>query len=1253
MRNLAVTLFLLAVVFVTPMTLHAQDVSAMTGVVTDSTGAALPGTTVTLTNSQTGLSFTQTSDGSGTYRFTNIPPGPGYSVGFAHAGFATSTVDNVYLNVAITRTQNVKLSAGERQTVEVSASNSGVTLNTTDASVGNNFDATLLNNLPVQARDNPAALFTLQPGVTLNGAVTGARVDQDNVTLDGLDVNDFATGNAFVIVAKAPIDSIQEFRGITAGFPTNSGPGGGGQFQLVTKSGTNNFHGNINEYHRDVSTVANDWFNNNSGIARPKYIQNQFGGGVGGPIKHDRAFFFFDFNDSRIIQTTSIIRTVPLDSYRNGNLSYIRAVSSTTGAACLATSRENTTPDCIGTLTPAQVTALDPAGIGENQALFTAINGRFPHANDVTGGDGVNTGAFRFNAPNDSFETNYVGRLDYNLTSKIKLFARANVIRQNAVQFPVEFPGDPETNPFIDRSYAYVGGITWALGANKFNNFYYGQTVADPSFPNTYNPQGLNPLSFTGVNVTFLSNTFFSPANSQGRHVPIPVIGDDFTWVKGNHSMAFGGTFKYITSQSNTKLDYNTYAIGLGGNVNGLTASLRPAAIRGGTTAPLIYDNAFAFALGRVGAISSNFNYDNQGNPLPQGTGDDRSYRYYQTQLYVGDTWKVFPSLTLSYGLNWQIFSVPYELHGLESVENFTFDDYFNARVAQSSAGKTGNSAVPLISYVLGGKANNGPDLYHQSNHDIAPRFAFAFNPAWERKMVVNGGAGIVYDRTVINAVQFQQDQYSYLFQQSINTTYGTTTDPVGSLKTDPRIGANFALPAVTPPPAIQAPYQPFVSAGVPGGLQNGQAFNQAIDPNLKTPYSIGFNAGVQYELPSHFILKASYVGRLGRRLLAQADANQVIDFADPASGQLLSSAFAAVTTQLRSGTSAVNLPAQPFFEHVVIPGIGASQTYKDSAGVVHHYANNTDFLANVLGGLAINGDIADFVQGISSLTPPNVGMAAQFSENTFFTNKGVSNYNGLLVTLTKNLSHGLQFDVNYTYSHSIDNTSLVANTSAAAGYGFVCDVLRTYLCVGNSDFDVKHILAADVSYALPFGRGRTFGGHTPTWLNEVIGGWDVSGITRARSGVAFGTVSSAFVAGYANNAPAILVGDKSLVAEHTHKTADGSVQVFADQAAAQGAFVGPIGFNIGARNNLRGPKFFNQDMGLAKTFGILPDHGVNLKFRADAFNVFNHPNFATPLDGSNAVDFTNSSFGQITATTNAGGTSPFRVAQFSLRVEF
>ncbi len=142
--------------------------------------------------------------------------------------------------------------------VKVNSNALGVTLNTTDASIGNNFQVSKLNDLPVYNRASPAVLFTLQPGITLSGATTGARVDQNNVTVDGLDVNDFATGNFGAITGNAPVDSVQEFRGTTAGFTADSGPGGGGQFQLITRSGTNTWHGQVNEYHRDNSTTAND-----------------------------------------------------------------------------------------------------------------------------------------------------------------------------------------------------------------------------------------------------------------------------------------------------------------------------------------------------------------------------------------------------------------------------------------------------------------------------------------------------------------------------------------------------------------------------------------------------------------------------------------------------------------------------------------------------------------------------------------------------------------------------------------------------------------------------------------------------------------------------------------------------------------------------------------------------------------------------------------------------------------------------------
>ncbi len=1241
------TLFVLAFVLRNP--LHAQDVSSVTGVVTDATGAVIPGASVTLSNATTGVSYKAVANSVGSYRIVNVPPGPGYRESFSAPGFSATEISDIYLNVGTTRTQDAKLRAGENQQVDVSASSQNVTINTTDASVGNNFDVQLVNELPVQNRDSPAALFTLQPGVTLSGSTTGARVDQNNVTLDGLDVNDFATGSAFAVVGKAPVDSVQEFRGTTGGFPVNSGPGGGGQFQLVTKSGTNQFHGLLNEYHRDTSTVANDWFNNNSTpvVARPALIRNQFGGNLGGPILRDKLFFFFDFNESRIIQNAQVHRTVPLDSFRNGTLSYIRNKDAATGATCTGASRQNTTPNCIGSLNAAQVAALDPQHIGFDTAFLASVFSRFPHANDLTGGDGINTGYFRFNAPTPDYETNYVGKVDYTITPKMKLFARFSIVRENGTESAFQFPGDPATSPVIDRSYAVVLGHNWQIGTNKVNDIYLGETVSQLSFPNTYNPQGTNVLTFGDGTTTLLSDAYTSPINAQGRRIPIPVLGDDFSWQKGSHTISLGGTFKDIDSHSFTKLDYNTITIGLGGNTLGLTSSLRPADIRtAGTTASNTYDSAFAFALGRIGSIGSAYNYNNAGVALPQGTGDIRKYRYYQTELYAGDTWKVTPSLTLSYGVNYQIFSVPYELQGLESVEPLTFNQYFSARVAQSAAGKTGNSTVPLITYVLGGKANNGPSFYQPSYKDIAPRFAFAYNPSFDRKTVFNGGAGVVYDRTVVNAVQYQQDQHSYLFQQSNTTPFGVLNMPVQSLATDPRLLANNALPpaaAVQPPPAIKAPYQPFVDpVNGPYGLVNGNAFNTIIDPALKTPYSIEYNAGVQHEFVGGFVMKLNYVGRLGRRLLAQADANQIIDFTDPKSGQLLSSAFANVTTQLRAGANSANLPAQPFFEDLVAPGIG----------VANGYPNNTSFLADNLGGIPANGDFADFVQAISGLTPPNLGMAAQFSENTFYTNKGFSTYNGLLATLQKNLTHGLQFDVNYTWAHSIDNVSLIANQGASAGYGFVCDVLRPRLCRGNSDFDTTHYISADFTYQLPFGRGRQFVSNIPRWLNEAVGGWDISGISQYHSGVAFGTVSNAFVAGYSNDAPATFIGtNRAVIDAHPHKipagqVGAGSVNLFSSGPSAANLYTGPVGFNIGSRNDLRGPRFVNQNFGLAKNFPIVGDK-VNLKFRADAFNALNHPSFSNPVNLT-ANDITSGSFGQITSTASTA-----RVIQLALRLEF
>ena len=1222
--------------------LRAQDTASITGIVTDSSGAVVPSVQITLTNPATGVKYQGVTNQEGSYTINEVRPGPGYTASFSRDGFQSTTVTGIYLNVSATRTQNVEMKVGNVvQTVAVSAANQDVTVDTSDATVGNNFQVQFLDELPIANRDSPAALFTQQPGVTLDGAVTGARVDQDNVTLDGLDVNDNETGNFGAIVANAPVDSVQEFRGTTAGELASAGEGGGGQYELVTRSGTNQFHGSLVEYHRDTDLEANDWFNNNDGVPRPPLIRNQFGGNFGGPILKNKLFFFFDYNGRRDTLSNLVERTVPMNNFRSGTLSYINSSGGTE------------------TLTSAQVAALDPSGIGFDQDLLTFINQRYPVANDLSGaaGDTINTAGFRFNAPFPYKEDDYVARLDYNLNARMKLFIVGHDTQTNGTQNPIEFPGDPETYPFLDKSYSWVVGHSWTIGTNMLNQAEGGLTFENYNFPNTYNPPGVNQFQTFGGNGSggaILSAPYARAINAQSRTFPIPIVKDDFSWEKGRHSLTLGGTFKWETPHNNTILDYNSPTIGLGGYIDGLTAAQRPADIGSGN-ATALYDSAFALALAPYTAVSATYNYDAQGNPVPQGTGAIRDYRYYETELYAGDTWKVTPSLTLSYGLRWQNYTVPYEIHGLESVDQMgtpggtldsvdqtTFDNYFGTRITQSAAGISGNLSVPLFDYILGGKANHAPGLYHTDNKDFAPRFAFAWSPSFDRKSVFSGGGGIVYDHTVVNAILYQQTQFSYVFEAGIAQPLGVPNNTAATLQQDPRFTTISSPPAPPAAPAITKPFYPYVTGSgagaTPNGLANGNAFNEMIDPSFKTPYSIQFNFGWQHQFPQGYILKTAYAGRLGRRLMAQADTSQLIDFPDTASGQLYSSAFKNMSLQLRSGVNPLNVAAQPWYEDVLPPGLGTSLGYSSNTALV---AYNTQ-------PYGTRGDFADdtFLLSAFGILPPNVGMDSQFDENTMYTNKGFSSYNGLLTTLHKNFGYGLQFDLNYTWSHSIDNVSVTANTVAYGGYGFICDALRPRECRGNSDFDVANNLSGNFIYDLPFGHGRTFGAGIPTWANEIVGGWIVSGLPSWHTGNPYFAAANAFVAGYANDAPAILTGPISDLKTRVNGGNGQPLLAYSSVTKANADYTGPLGFEIGSRNNLRGPGYVDMDLGLGKTFPLWEQ--TSLKFRGDAFDVLNHPNFAAPC-----TDITDASclFGVISGTTGTGESS--RVLQVAARFEF
>jgi hypothetical protein len=1210
----------------------AQSTSSVTGVVRDPTGAAIAGVDVKLTDTKTSQEWTTKTSDEGVYSFLKVPPGQAYMLTFGATGFETLVVNNVALGVANTETYNVQLTIGQISTTVNITAEAGATLNTTDASIGNVIEERRLKELPIQIRNSPAALIGLQPGVVGNnvgasgssriGSVTGARADQGNITIDGIDANDQATGQFAATVGNAPIDAIQEFRAVSTNPTAAEGRSSGGQVELVTKSGTNEFHGNVREYNRTAATAANSFFNNKSGIERPQLTRNQFGGSIGGPIIRDTLFFFFDYEGRRDAQGVSYLRTVPLDSLRAGNINYINNAGG------------------VSTLTPAQIAALDPQGIGPDASLLSFINGRYPRANDLTAGDGLNTGGFRFNAPSSRKDNTYTNRIDYNFSEKQKFFGRWNIARRiqtdtvNSVA--AQFPDDPETAQIVVRDYAWVVGHNWVPNSSIVNQATVGVSRSGLLFPRNFKPSFPNSFTF-GAGLT----APYAGFSEQDRFVTVPTIRDDLSWVKGNHSLAFGGSFKPIDSKSGLTNDFNFITVGLGGRLAALDATLRPANIAAtNTTATGNYDSAFTFLLGRYAQVGTNFNYDVSGTAFAPGTGKHRDYRYDELELYAQDNWKIRNDLTLTFGVRWHLMPAPYEKNGFQAGQDVDMRSLFDIRQRNNALGISGADVEPLLRYDLIGKGNNARSLYETDLNNFAPRFSFAYNPSFtdgilgtlfgDRKTVLRGGGSVVYDRPG-GAITFIQDQVSYLFDNSATTQF-PATNPTAALLNNPRFTDINSSPVNNVAPVITRPFTPFVFGNSPEGLATGE-FNYAVDQRFRTPYSIQYSVGFQRELPGNFILDLAYVGRQGRKLFSQADVAQVLNFRDPASGQFLFDAFNALQAEVQAGIAGANVTPQPWFENQMFAG---GTRLMASNGTLRQYT--------------LRGDTSDaiFLLFANGLLDYNVAMSAQFGTNIYISNQGASDYNGMLLSLRKRFSSGLQFDFNYTWSHSIDNGSSIVNTVTG---GLVCDMTNLRVCRGNSDFDIRHLVNANFIYELPIGRGRWLGSDAPGWVDAIIGGWEVSGIFAARSGQPFGTTTTAFPVGFNFNSPAAYnIGDASALQGQINDAANGTIQFFANPTTVfnparptEGVIRFPHHGEIGNRNIFRGPGFWNLDTALLKNFKMPWSESQRLQIRWEAYNAFNHNSFGLP-----AVGITATTFGRITTSAS----SP-REMQFAVRYEF
>lgn len=450
---------LLAILMIACFTpaLFGQAFSSLAGTVTDPTGAVIPGVAITIVNTQTGLQRETTSNAEGRYSFPQVLPGA-YQLTAKSPGFADVVIKDIQLLVNSPVTLNVVFEklGGVTETVQVEAT--AIQINTTDATLGNAVGTQTILELPFYAR-NVVNLLMLQPGVTQDGQVAGGKSDQANVTLDGVDVNDQVNRSAFTSVLRVTLDSVQEFRTTTTNANADQGRGSGAEVSMVTKSGTNEFHGSLYEYNRNDKFAANNFFSNRSGVERPALKINVFGGSIGGPIVKNKAFFFVNFEGRRDASASVQTRTVPTDNMRQGVVTY----HDKTGA--------------LRTIGPDDIkTYADPAGIGVNPAVLKVFN-EYPRGNMPGTGDGMNTISFRFNAPRHDKQDTYIARFDYTIdgAAKHQLFLRGNLQNDHAGGVP-QFPGQPPRSETLANNKGIAAGYTWIARPNMVNTFRYGLT---------------------------------------------------------------------------------------------------------------------------------------------------------------------------------------------------------------------------------------------------------------------------------------------------------------------------------------------------------------------------------------------------------------------------------------------------------------------------------------------------------------------------------------------------------------------------------------------------------------------------------------------------------------------------------------------------------------------------------------------------------------------------------------------------------
>jgi hypothetical protein len=1140
--------------------LFGQATGSLSGTVSDKTGAVLPGATVTATSQGTGISRDTKTDDTGHFLLPLLPIGI-YTLQVSAQGFQTVEEKDIKLQVDENREVNFSLApAAVQQTVEVSAT--AVAVETANPTLGQVITSQQVAQLPLNGR-NFVQLATLTPGTTqetnpnsfFNGggssevsirgsfslSVGGSRANTTDWLLDGVDNNELTAGGIAIL---PNIDALQEFKVLTFNYSAEYGTRGGPAVLLTTKSGTNQFHGSLFEFLRNTSLNARNFF----APTRGAFIQNQYGGSIGGPIKKNKLFFFGDYQGRQTRQGITFVGQVPTPQMLNGDFTQTFEDVNNGGRPTQLTNPYATggfpgnVPfmcDNAGNPLPANSQGIQPAGIACNKIplaplgqggvidpIGLALVNLYPAANNLAPNflsrDYLNTPTKQLKEGEFDF------RLDWNISSKDSLFARFSY-DQATVYLPGGSPGFAEANAFAStQSLADHGrnaALSWThvfspntlnkatLGYNRIFNhilsFGGGSCEAEKlGIPNAnLNCNSQGQCSAGGVSCGLTSVFMFGGFWSLGDRGFAPFqggtnvfyIADSFDMIRGKHDVTVGGEIR--ANQMNVLT--NAFQDGFAGFVGVFT------------------NNALAdLLLGKItfGEHDQTF----------QGPITGRRWKMFRP--FVQDNWRVSPNLTLNLGLAWAIVTPITEAFNRQSNFNFQTGQFLVA----------GKNASPTVGLSTDWTA-------------LEPRIGLSWSPRGDRKTSIRAGYAIFHDSSWNQGAQGLWENPPYFgasapsFGNTISQGFGTNCNPICQPLTQPTDPGQF------------------------GGNIQEQNLNFGLGMIQQ------FNLNVERQLPGDVLLTVGYAGSRSIHIL---EGGQNVNIASPTGcGTISGYTFGC-------GQPTIPWPANPL---------------NSSTGI---------------------GTISNIY------------------------NNGYAQYDSLQVKAeTKSGKHGLYALIGYTYAKATDNAF---SDGLGSNLGAMYYPLPN---IGNADKGYSQINLAQnftgsIVYDLPFGKGKSYGNNWGGFTNALLGNWQVNAIVRLLSGFPIFVVASTNNSGvgFLNNGASLNRPNRVCNGQLSNWT----LNRYFDTSCFVDAPAGELGNS--SRTPLSGPGFTNTDFSLIKNFVLPFREGMQLQFRTEFFNIFNHPQFYQPINASSGqyADLDSAGFGVISSTVN----NP-RLIQFGLKLTF